>query len=49
MGILIAIDGGTGPRKVIEEVFGIRAVVQRCQVNKLRNALSHLSENERKE
>lgn len=48
-GLLIVIDGGTGLRKAIDEVFGIYGVVQRCHVHKLRNVLSHLSENERQE
>lgn len=46
-GLLIVIDGGTGLRKAIDEVFGIYGVVQRCHVHKLRNVLSHLNENER--
>lgn len=48
-GLLIVIDGGTGLRKAIDDVFGIYGVVQRCHVHKLRNVLSHLSENERQE
>jgi putative transposase len=48
-GLLIVIDGGTGLRKAIDEVFGIYGAVQRCYVHKLRNVLSHLSDNERQE
>lgn len=39
---LIVIDGGKGLRKAVREVFGSWAVVQRCQVHKLRNVLEHL-------
>lgn len=46
-GLLCVIDGGTGLRKAIEDVFGTHAVVQRCQVHKLRNVLSHLNEEDK--
>ena len=46
-GLLVVIDGGTGLRKAITEVFGSYAIVQRCQVHKIRNVLSHLSESDR--
>lgn len=46
-GLLVVIDGGTGLRKAIDEVFGAYAVVQRCQIHKKRNVLSHLSESDR--
>lgn len=39
---LVVIDGGKGLRKAVREVFGKWAVVQRCQVHKLRNVLAHL-------
>jgi putative transposase len=39
---LVVIDGGKGLRKAVREVFGKWAVVQRCQVHKLRNVLEHL-------
>jgi putative transposase len=35
--LLFVIDGGKGVRKAITDVFGDRAVVQRCQVHKRRN------------
>src|SRR5262249_40849795 len=35
--ILAAIDGGTGLRSAITQVFGAHALVQRCQVHKKRN------------
>jgi len=48
-GLLFVIDGGLGLRKAIEEVFGEYAVIQRCQLHKLRNVLDHLPENARPE
>ena len=39
---LVVIDGGKGLRKAVREVFGSWAVVQRCQVHKMRNVLEHL-------
>lgn len=46
-GLLLIIDGGTGLRKAIDDVFGAHAVVQRCQVHKMRNVLSHLNEDDK--
>jgi transposase-like protein len=43
---LFVIDGGKGIRKAIRSVFGLWALVQRCQVHKLRNVLQHLPERE---
>ena len=40
--ILCVIDGGKGLRKAIQDVFGERGVVQRCQIHKRRNVLGHL-------
>ena len=40
--ILIVIDGGKALRKSIRDVFGDAALVQRCQVHKMRNLRSHL-------
>jgi transposase-like protein len=42
--MLFVIDGGKGLRKALKDVFGDRAVVQRCQVHKLRNVRDHLDE-----
>lgn len=42
--ILCVIDGGKGIRKALRDVLGDRAVVQRCQVHKLRNVRDHLPE-----
>jgi transposase-like protein len=41
---LFGIDGAQALRKALREVFGDRAVVQRCQVHKERNVLEHLPE-----
>ena len=40
--ILCVIDGGKGIRKALLDVFGDLAVIQRCQLHKLRNLRSHL-------
>lgn len=45
--ILCVIDGGKGLRKALADVLGDRAVVQRCQVHKLRNVRDHLPETRR--
>lgn len=45
--ILFVIDGGKGIRKALRDVFGDRAIVQRCQVHKLRNVKDHLPESRR--
>jgi putative transposase len=42
--MLFVIDGSKALRKSIRDVFGERAVVQRCQVHKLRNVQDHLPE-----
>lgn len=40
--MLFVIDGSKGVRQAIREVFGRRALVQRCQVHKKRNVVEHL-------
>ena len=45
--VLFVIDGGKGIRKALRDVFGDRAMVQRCQVHKMRNVLEHLPEERR--
>src|SRR5262245_6557254 len=40
--LLFVIDGGKGLRRAIGELWGARALVQRCQVHKRRNVLDHL-------
>jgi putative transposase len=42
--ILCIIDGGKGIRKALGDVFGDRALIQRCQVHKQRNLREHLPE-----
>jgi putative transposase len=39
---LFVIDGGKAIRKALRDVFGNRAIVQRCQVHKARNVREHL-------
>jgi putative transposase len=41
--VLFVVDGGKGIRKAITDVFGDLAVVQRCQIHKMRNIKGHLS------
>ena len=41
---LFVIDGGKGLRKAIRTTFGMWALVQRCQIHKLRNVSDHLPE-----
>jgi putative transposase len=45
--LLFVIDGGKGLRKALSDVFGDRAVIQRCQVHKIRNVLDHLPQERR--
>ena len=40
--ILCVVDGGKGIHKALVDVLGDLAVIQRCQVHKLRNLRSHL-------
>ena len=44
---LFVIDGSTGLRKAIRHTFGQWALIQRCQIHKLRNVLEHLPEKKR--
>lgn len=39
---LFVLDGSKALRRAVQEVFGERAVIQRCIVHKLRNVLDHL-------
>jgi len=45
--MLFVIDGGKAIRKALRDVFGDRAIVQRCQVHKARNVRDHLPESRR--
>ena len=40
--ILVVLDGAKALSKGVKEVFGQRALIQRCRVHKLRNVLDHL-------
>jgi len=42
--MLFVIDGGKGLRKAIRDAWGELALIQRCQVHKLRNVEEHLPE-----
>lgn len=45
---LLVIDGSKALRKAIKNTFGRRALVQRCQVHKMRNVLAHLPKSKQK-
>lgn len=40
--ILVVLDGAKALPKAVKEVFGERALIQRCRVHKLRNVIEHL-------
>ncbi len=41
--LLVVIDGAKALRKAVRDLFGERALVQRCRIHKGRNVLEHLS------
>ncbi len=45
--LLVILDGALALHKAVRTVFGDAALIQRCQVHKLRNILDHLPERER--
>ena len=45
--LLVILDGSKALRKAVRDTFGDAALVQRCQVHKLRNVLDHLPERQR--
>ena len=45
--LLVLLDGSKALRKAVRDTFGDGALVQRCQVHKLRNVLDHLPERQR--
>jgi transposase-like protein len=45
-GILFVLDGATALTKAVHNVFGDRALIQRCTVHKRRNVAAHLPESE---
>ena len=46
-GILIVIDGAKGLHKAAVDIFGDRAVIQRCQWHKRENVVSYLNEEDK--
>ena len=42
--VLVILDGSKALRKAVRETFGDAALVQRCQVHKMRNILEYLSD-----
>jgi len=45
--LLVILDGSKALRKAVRDTFGDAALVQRCQVHKIRNVLDHLPERQR--
>jgi transposase-like protein len=45
--LLVILDGSKALRKAVRAVFGDAALVQRCQVHKMRNVLDYLPERQR--
>jgi putative transposase len=45
--LLVILDGSKALRKAVRDLFGEVALVQRCQVHKMRNVLDHLPERQR--
>ena len=48
-GLLCLIDGAKGLSKAVKEVFGKRAVVQRCQWHKRKNILDYLAKGKKEQ
>lgn len=46
-GLLVIVDGSKGIFKAVEQVFGKKALVQRCQWHKRENVLSYLNEKDK--
>jgi putative transposase len=45
--LLVILDGSKALRKAVQATFGKVALVQRCQIHKIRNVMDHLSERQR--
>jgi putative transposase len=45
--LLVILDGSQALRKAVRAIFGDAALVQRCQVHKMRNVLAYLSDRDR--
>jgi putative transposase len=46
-GILFVLDGGKALTRAVRDVFGAKALIQRCRLHKERNVADHLPETER--
>jgi putative transposase len=46
-GVLFVLDGGKALHRAVKDVFGAKAVIQRCRLHKERNVLDYLPETER--
>lgn len=47
--ILVVLDGSKALHKGVKDVFGERALIQRCRVHKLRNVIEHLPKEKRQQ
>lgn len=47
--LLVVIDGAKALRKAVRDLFGERALVQRCRIHKRRNVLEHLSKEKQRQ
>lgn len=47
--MLVVLDGSKALHKGVKEIFGERALIQRCRVHKLRNVLEHLPKEKRQQ
>lgn len=45
--MLVILDGSKALHRAVRDTFGDLALIQRCQVHKLRNVLDHLPERQR--
>ncbi len=45
--VLVILDGSKALHRAVRDTFGALALIQRCQVHKLRNVLDHLPERQR--
>jgi transposase-like protein len=46
-GLMVVIDGSKGIHKAVTDVFGKKAIIQRCQWHKRENVLSYLSDRDK--
>ena len=47
--MLVVLDGAKALHKAVKEVFGERALIQRCRVHKLRNVIEHLPKDKQRQ